>query len=174
MRSLLRGVFSSSKGTHSVLQYDAVCVAVCWCALIVALCVLFFQRYSLCVAVFVAVCCSVLQSLAVRRCALIAVLRILFFRRYCLCVAVCCRVLHVLQCTHCGVAPSLLPNVLSLCCNVLQCIEALQSVAVNSSRVVRSLLQKGVSLLQCVAECCRVLQSVAVCCSVLRCCNVLQ
>jgi len=88
----------------------------------------------------VAVCCSVLQGVAVRCSALQCVK----------CVAVCC---SMLQCRpqRCAISPGLdSSSSASYHTSVLQCVAACCTV------------------LQCVALCCSVLQCVAVCCSVLQ------
>ena len=88
----------------------------------------------------VAMCCSVLQCVAVWTC--------IRGTQYLSCVAVCC---SVLQCV-------------AACCNVLQCVAVYRSV----SQCVDMYLGDPVSFVccsvsQCVAVCCSVLQRVAAC-----------
>jgi len=128
----------------------------------------------------VAVCCSVLQCVAV--------------------FDVCCSVIleTVLAQTRRVADASEKMQRVAVCCSVLQCVavccSVLQSVAVSYSRLCsRELVASpmrvgGCSLLQYVTLCCNALQCVAICCSVLQCgavrrsvlpcvavcCNVLQ
>ena len=135
--------------SHSNIQYNVVVSRHCNIEENVAVTQHSFISHYPCVAV----CCSVLQCVAVTwimhtaaHCNTllhVAVTRDSFVSHY-PCVAVCC---SVLQCV-------------AVCCSVLQCVAVCCSV------------------LQCVAVCCSVLQCVAVCCCVLQyvavCCSVLQ
>jgi len=93
----------------------------------------------------VAVCCSVLQCVAVRcGCILLVSVLIKF---------VCCNALQcVVQCA-------------AVCCSMLQCVAAVFSLYLCEE------LQPAVccNVLQCVAMRCNVLQCVATCCNVLQC-----
>jgi len=111
----------------------------------------------------VAVCCSVLQCVAVC-CSVCSVMR---------CVAVCC---SALQCVAvCAVCCSVLQNVAE-CCRVLQsvavCCSVLQQGNHTHPRLILSRMRAAVccSVWQCVAVCCvlHMLQCVAVCCSVMQ------
>jgi len=125
------------------------------------------QRVAACCSVLqcVAVCCSVLQ-----------------------CVAVCCGVLRCFKmCAQTGLLSWHLWG--RVCCSVLQCVavccSVLQCVAVSCSvQIYSHLLEKlfanicmcvevccslCCSVLQCVAVCCSVIKNIALCCSVLRC-----
>jgi len=120
--------------------------------------------------VYVAVCCSVLQCVAVdvRE-------QLLMTRFPCNHEPVHCRCLpvaHLLQrvavtCVCCRVLQSM-----GMCCSVLQCVavccSVLQCVAVCCSVPQCAAVCCSV-LLQCAAVCCSVLQCAAVCCSVLQC-----
>jgi len=116
----------------------------------------------------VAVCCSVLQFVAV--CCRFVALYCNVFKCVAVCVVVCVAMCcSVLSCrlsfswhTDCGCWFQDLPlQCVAVCCIVLRrvvvCCSVLQRAAVCWS------------VLQCVAACCSVLQRVAVCCSVLQC-----
>ena len=120
----------------SVLQYGVVCYSVQTVAQDARAST---QRSVFAEAFRVALCCSVLQCVAV----FCSVLK---------CVTVCC---NVLQCDL-------------VCCSVLRCVAVCCSV-LECAVVCYSVLQYVTvccSVLQCVAVCCSVLQCVAVCCSV--------
>ena len=101
----------------------------------------------------VAVCCSMLQSVAVRRSVL----------QY---VAVCCSIYSM-----CMIPWRVSVRRVAICCSMLQCVavccSALHCVAV----LVRRVWSRGMyplRVLQCTTERCSALQCVAVCCSVLQ------
>jgi len=114
----------------------------------------------------VALCCSVLQRIAVwevrYRChdpsgcfgATVAV-----WCSVLQCVAVCCCVRGT---------SSVPPSLDTLCCSVLQSVAACCSGLQCARYVFSATIPRDV-VLQCVAVCCSVLQCVAVCCNVLQC-----
>ena len=94
---------------------------------------------------FVAVCCSVLQYVAVRRGVLVGVS--------------CCILLNnTLYHTapHCTTLQHT-----AACCSMLECVAVCRGLLVGVSSCMLQVL--------CVAVCCRVFQCVAVCCSMLQC-----
>jgi len=139
----------------------------------------------------VAVCCSVMQCVAVP---LFWVLCHFTRGSMLQCVAVCCSVLQCLCCVYCATSHGVLDCFHSECCSVLQCVavccSVLPCVAVCCSMLrcvevplfVCTVPLHTVCLtvfIQSVAVCCRVLQCLcsgycatshlAVCCSVLQC-----
>ena len=172
--------FSCALVCHPMLQ------SLAFCCSLVAMCYrvacthdsVYIRQFAIqlrCALVYsyVAVCCSLLQFVAVSHVAVCFSL-LQFLVVYCRLLQSCCSPLVVLLRVCCGFVAGLL----RVCCGVLQrgicprlCLYS--SVCHSAARwccaaVCCSLLQSVAvrrSLLQCVAVCCSMLQCVAVCCS---------
>jgi len=146
--------------------------------------------YSTCLVQCVAVCCSVLQCVAVATevpedAAFLAPLLLHVPGKVCCsvlqCVAVCCSVLqwqlrypktrHLWRRFY----STCLVKCVAVCCSVLQCVAVATEVPEDAAYLAPLL---STCLVQCVAVCCIALQCVAVRCSVLHrtavCCSALQ
>ena len=111
----------------------------------------------------IAVCCSVLQRVAVYRSPLIAwsiPKATPFAAVYCSVLQYLAVLSNALQCVAVGCSGL---QCVAVCCSVLQCVAVCCSVSLIDNFVFDP---KRHRLLQCVAVCCSVLQCVAVCCSV--------